>query len=364
MKLPTLKWPPSRKWRIILGIVILLVAIRIALPFIIKWYLNEKVLSDLGEYYGHIEDVDLALIRGAYTIDRMVIIKKGSKVEEPFAFFPEIDLSLEWKAIFKGRLVGEVILFSPTVNFAFDSQKSQSQTGVEENWVDLAKAFMPVQINRFGVVNGEIAMVNLFAGTDSEVSLKDFDLAITNIRNVDAEDTALPSDINATCQAPDYSGQFKFNAKANLLREIPNFDYNAEFTGIDMTSLNPIVKHYAGVDFEKGKLDLFSEMVMKDSTYDGYFKPLAHDMTIFRLDEDDPKGDKRSVGQFFKELLFEGGQEIFENQPRQLFATRVPIQGSVGNPENDVWTIIIQAFINAYIEAFQAQLDFSVKYNE
>ncbi len=43
----------------------LLVSLHIALPYLVRDYLNDK-LADMGDYRGQVADVDLARWRGAY----------------------------------------------------------------------------------------------------------------------------------------------------------------------------------------------------------------------------------------------------------------------------------------------------------
>ena len=81
-------WP---LW-IIAGVVVLLVALHIALPYMVRDYLNEK-LADMGDYRGQITDVDLALWRGAYKINGLKIVKVDGKVPVPFVDAPLIDIS-------------------------------------------------------------------------------------------------------------------------------------------------------------------------------------------------------------------------------------------------------------------------------
>lgn len=50
------------------GILVLLVALSIALPYLVRNYLNDK-LANMGDYRGQVTDVDLALWRGAYRIN-------------------------------------------------------------------------------------------------------------------------------------------------------------------------------------------------------------------------------------------------------------------------------------------------------
>ena len=54
----------SKKWIWVFVIIGIIVAIRIALPFIIKNYVN-KTLQEMEAYGGSVDDIDLHLFRGA-----------------------------------------------------------------------------------------------------------------------------------------------------------------------------------------------------------------------------------------------------------------------------------------------------------
>jgi hypothetical protein len=57
----------SKKWIWVFVIIGIFVAIRIALPFIIKNYVN-KTLQEMEDYGGKVDDIDLHLFRGAYVL--------------------------------------------------------------------------------------------------------------------------------------------------------------------------------------------------------------------------------------------------------------------------------------------------------
>ncbi len=51
------------------------ILLRIALPYIMLHYSDQK-LAAMNGYYGHIRDIDVALYRGAYTIDSFYLNKQ------------------------------------------------------------------------------------------------------------------------------------------------------------------------------------------------------------------------------------------------------------------------------------------------
>jgi hypothetical protein len=60
----------SKKLKIFLGIVVVLVVIRLFLPAIVLRLVNRELASMEG-YYGKVRDIDIALLRGAYMLDSL-----------------------------------------------------------------------------------------------------------------------------------------------------------------------------------------------------------------------------------------------------------------------------------------------------
>src|SRR3954466_15549722 len=103
-----MRWKGNTKLKVLIGVVVLLVAVRLALPYIVTRYVN-KVLGELEGYRGQIYDVDIHLLRGAYQIDSLKIFKINGNKEIPFIDIPLMDLSVEWQSLFNGKVVGEIL---------------------------------------------------------------------------------------------------------------------------------------------------------------------------------------------------------------------------------------------------------------
>ncbi|WP_082217282.1 DUF748 domain-containing protein [Dyadobacter psychrophilus] len=344
----------KRSVKILIGIVIILIIARLLLPYFVVRYVN-KVLADMNGYTGHIEDVDIHLIRGAYQIDGMNIRKVNGKIKEPFILIPKMDLSVQWESLLKGKLVSEVECHNPEINFAFSSSEEGSQTGAENDWTKVIKDLLPIEINRFQIIDGKVDLTSIVSQPKTDLTLKNFQLEIANIRNVEEKGKALPSPVKATGDMPGFGGTMLFTANMMLLKQIPDFDYNMSLKDLQLVKLNSLSRQYGNLDFEKGTMSLLSEMKMVDGKLEGYLKPLTKDMKIFKMKE-----ENRNVSQFFRELLAEGGAFILENKKKDQVATRIPLKGTVGDISTDLWPIIINVLRNAYVEAFKAEYDSSM----
>ncbi len=66
-----------KRLRIVLYVLLAVVALRIALPYVLLHFANER-LAHMKGYNGHIDDIDLALYRGAYRIEQFHLEKVDS----------------------------------------------------------------------------------------------------------------------------------------------------------------------------------------------------------------------------------------------------------------------------------------------
>lgn len=342
----------KRTSKILIALVVLLVIARLLLPYFVLRYVN-KTLANMGGYTGHVEDIDIHLIRGAYQIKDLRIRKVNGNIKKPFLYIPKTDLSVEWRSLLRGKLVSEVETYEPEINFAFSSDSTASQTGAEVDWTAYLKKLLPISINRFAVTDGTVNLTSLVSQPRADLSLKRFQGEIRNIRNVVDQGKKLPSPVVATGDVPGYGGTMNFSANMNLLKITPDFDYKLRFADLQMTKLNALARHYANLDFNRGTMSVYSEMAMLDGKLNGYLKPLTKGMQIFKLNEH----DNRSVGRFFTELVAQTGVAILKNQRKDQVATRIPLNGTIDDIKTATWPTIIGLLRNAYVEAFKGQFD-------
>src|ERR1051325_7617374 len=68
-------------------IVVILICIRILMPYVVLHYANKTLANDMTGYYGHVEDIDILLIRGAYQLKNIYINKLDSNTDKQTPFF-------------------------------------------------------------------------------------------------------------------------------------------------------------------------------------------------------------------------------------------------------------------------------------
>ena len=226
----------SRKgWKIVISIVALLIIIRIILPYVVLHYAN-KTLASMDGYFGHINDVDLAIYRGAYVVKDFYLDKVDSVSQKqvPFISSQAIDLSVEWKSLFRGRIVGELEIIKPVLRFTKDKAEPAAIQKDTNDFRKVLKSFMPLKINRLQIDNGKIQYIDATSSPKVDIAMTNVQVLAQNLSNV--RDTALLS-ASVVASADVYKGDLNFKMKLNPLATTPTFDMNAELRNTNLPDL-------------------------------------------------------------------------------------------------------------------------------
>jgi len=345
--------------KVSLALVVLLIALRIALPSLVERYAN-RTLDELEGYSGHIEDVDIALLRGAYVIEGIRIVKTGGKVPVPFFAASRVDLSVQWGALLHGSVVAEIDVEDPKLNFVTASEKpgpqkkSQSQVAPSDNWTDVVQDLVPFSINRFSISNGEVHYRDFSSKPKIDIFIQDLNAEARNLTNSEDRTGTLVASFDGRARAMG-SGRIRFNGKVDPFAKQPTFDTNFKLDGLDLRELNSYLRAYAGIDVEKGTFALDSELAAKNGRFDGYVKPFVKDLDVLRWKE-----EEEGVPNLIWQGIVEAAASILENQEQDQAATRIPLGGRLKDPKVGVWSALGSLLQNAFIQALRRGLEGSI----
>lgn len=344
----------KKRYKIPIIIIIILIGLRIYLPYYVKSQVNQ-VLAELPGYNGSIEDIDIALYRGAYVIEDMHLNKVNAKTEVPFLNFPKTDISIEWKSIFNGEIVSEIIMDSPEIIYVMEDQQTAGENPNADDWSEALTDLVPIDINNFEIHKGKIAFVELQTDPNIDLYFNNLELTAQNLRNVTAEHRTLPSPIIASAVSIG-NGKVNLNGNVNLIKEIPDMNIEFSLEKSNLTVLNPFTRHYAGIDFESGVFELFSEVAIADGYLKGYMKPLITDSKLIGKEDG------------FLGVLWEGFIGFFKfvlkNQSTDTLATKIPIEGDLNNVSAGILPTIGNIFGNAWIKAFKGDIDDDIEFED
>jgi hypothetical protein len=345
----------NKTWvRVVLIVVVVLVIIRfIVLPPVVLHYVN-KSLAELKDYYGHVDDIDIALIRGAYTLNNIYInaIDSATRKETPFFNSRIVDLSVEWGALLHGKVVGEMIFEDADLSFTKDKTDPadvQKDTG---QFHRLRKQLMPLRVNRCEIRDGRLHYVDSTAKPPVNIWLNDMHLLAHNLINV-VDTSLLPAKIVA--DAGLYDGKLNFNMKLNPLAFNPTFDMNAKLENTSLPKVNNFFKAYGKFDVHSGTFGLYTELAAKDGKFVGYVKPVIKDLKILG-----PEDRKDNILRKIWEGIVGAAAMVLKNPEEKQIATKVPIEGSFDKTTVGVWYAVLDLLHNAFIQALQPSIDYQI----
>ncbi|MFN3402707.1 MAG: DUF748 domain-containing protein [Cytophagaceae bacterium] len=329
-------------------IVLILISFRIALPYIVLKYLN-NTLSELNGYSGKVYDVDIHLLRGAYVIDCLVIDRVEKKMKTPFFQVERIDLSVQWRELTKGALVGEVEIFNPYLNFV-----ATAPNGENNDWREPIQDLFPLRINKLRVDNGEIHYRDYQKSPDIDLYMRNIQAEASNLTNSEKISETLVASIESRGTVME-NGSFYFNMKLDPFADVPTFDLDAKMEDLKATELNDFFMAYGNFDVQDGQIGLYIEAAANEGKLKGYVKPVIENLNVLKPQEED-HGPLRMI----YEGIIEGLGEIFKNRPKDRIATTAEFSGDLENLKVNNWGIIVDIFRNAFVEALVPAIDHKI----
>lgn len=341
---------------------LLLIILHLLLPWLVREYLNDK-LADMGDYRGHVEDVDLTWWKGAYRVKGLDITKTDGEVQVPFLEIPRMDIAVRMRTFWQeGILVGEVDIHHPELNFVDGETEEQKQTGEGVDWRAQLEELVPVQLNEVRIHDGTVSFRNFSSDPPVNIDASEMQLSIRNLTNAPDAQGQRSAGMDGTAS---FLGHASVEASARFdpLGRVDDADLQLRMLGLDLTRINDFASAYGNFDFHAGEGDLTLELEVRERQLDGYVKPLLRNVDVFDMDQDVRDEDKG----FFRglwEAVVHGGQEVLQNQRRDQFATRIELSGSLDNAEMSGFQAFMAILRNAFVEAFTPRFERALEEGE
>ncbi|WP_428940694.1 DUF748 domain-containing protein [Fontivita pretiosa] len=335
----------------LLALAALLGAARIFLPTAVRWYVN-RVIDRSPLYDGSVGDIDLYLWRGAYSIEDVRIVKTTGNVPVPLFASPRVDFSLQWDALLHRKLVGQITMHRPQLNFVDGQSQGEDQTGAGGPWLEIIRDLFPFRINSAELHDASIHFRAFDTDPPVDVYLGELRATITNLTNIYDEVTPLVATVNANGLAMDQA-RFEYVMKLDPFSYRPTFELAIRLLGLDVTRTNALARAYGAFDFERGWFDLVVELNASEGQVKGYVKPLFRNLKVLSLRRDIPEDNVLEV---FWEALVGITTELLENQPRDQFGTMISLRGDLTDPDTNLLEIIGNILRNAFIRAYLPRL--------
>jgi uncharacterized protein YhdP len=344
----------TRRSKILIGLgalLAVLLAARLALPYVVEDYANRR-LAALESYQGRVGDIDIHLWRGAYSIDDIVIVKKGAKRPVPFFRSRRVNLSVEWRSLLRGRIVAAAEFDSPELNLVQSKNEQEEQLGQDEDWHARLEELFPFQFNTILVSNGTVRFLAPGIQARDAITAHRVNGSVTNLTNVVEKGKQTFADFRINAEVLDGAPAVVAGSVDAFARQ-PTFDVNMEVRKVQLPQVNPWLREYIKADAEAGNFELYMELAAADGKFKGYAKPILQDVDLYRSGEPEENPLKRAW-----EGFLDFAANVLENDDQ--VAARIPFTGTIENPETSLFATIASVLRNAFVSAFARSLEGSI----
>ena len=350
-----------RSWprRVVVTVLVLaglLLAARLALPAVVKHLVNAR-LQRIPGYTGYVNDIDIHLWRGAYTLHGFGILRLDSRVQEPFFLAKDIDFSLAWRELWHRKIVSNIKINHGQLNFVKGPTEEESQTDLDHRWQDVIQDIFPIDITHLEITDGLLRYVDTTRQPQVNVFVTHMRATATGLRNRPGEGQSGEFPAEITIEGDSLgAGKLELFLAAEPLADEPHFHLSLKLDQVNLPALNESLRAYANVDVGRGTFRLVGEMAGRDGGFQGYVKPFFEDLDFHNLEDKD-----KGIGSQIWEHIVAGLAWLVKNKPRDQVATRIPFEGKFGDAKLGLFATITNLFRHGFIRAFNPTVEGSVR---
>lgn len=344
------------KWTLVIGGFSLLLTVLSYLINInyLRQYAERRMNQNLTDYTVSVGKAFFHPIGMSLTLDDLVLIQNENP-EPPVANIQRLHASIHWKAIIKGRLVGDFLIDRPKLYINLKQVKKEAKSEIplaRKGWQDALLAVYPLKIDVFKVNNGELTYID--EGPNPPLQASDIFLHATNIRNIFSPDNTYPSPVIASAVIFD-QGHLHLDGHANFLQKPRiGFKGKTDLRDIDLGYFKPIM-HRQNIAIRQGVMSATGNMEFAAKKSEIHLETIE----LTGLDADyDLRPDTEAKQQQQMQQVTKAATEMSNAPTAIIKVDLVKIKGTLGylNQTTDPNVRIYADHIDATVKNFSNQL--------
>lgn len=333
--------------------------------------LVNRKLASMPDFAGRVDSVTLAVWRGAVEVRGLVLHERGFADQPPLVHLHKASMVFAPGAVVTGKLGGRLVVEGAEVNVVKRIDDDTSAAGRDEEerkaeikaearekkeaakrWQAQLRSAMPLELTRFELHDGRIRVVDLSKDPRAELAIEQLQVVATGLQNrPKANGDPLPAKLEVQ-GAFAGGGQLRAAVQVDPLAEQPRFNGDFEIRELALPAMNGFLLAYANADVSRGTFEVYAEAQARDGRYEGYVKPLFHDLD-FRTASDRDK----NPAELLAKKVVTAVASVLENEEQDQVATKAPFAGNFADNEVDVWTTLATLFRNAFVQALRGGLE-------
>ncbi|MBI2527938.1 MAG: DUF748 domain-containing protein [Candidatus Rokubacteria bacterium] len=185
----------------------------------LRRHVEREVNGRLTGYTVRIPRLSLHPLSASFDLQDATIVQDANP-DPPIARIHRLNMSLDWRALFDGRVVADITFDRPTLYLDLAHVKTEAEGTValkDRGWQGALEAVaLDLKINQLRVVNGDVTYVD--KGPFQPLRLSQLNGSAQNIRNIRSKERVYPSEVSLEGTVFD-TGRLAVNGHADFLAE-------------------------------------------------------------------------------------------------------------------------------------------------
>jgi hypothetical protein len=330
---------PRRLLYVLAGLVVLVLVIRVVLDPIAAWA-TRKALAKSPGFRAAFSDVHLSIIPPGYEIRRFKLIEEpGGRWDEPLVFVERTYLTVLWRELLRGHLVGRVVLEKPkAVAVRRHEEKAKKAPALSKQLEDMA----PFRLDRLEIEDGEVLIAQGKGKKAPQLWLNNLNLVAANLATRKAMMEGEPAvlSLRGTVQR---GASLTVDGSMDPWSVKPTFTVEAALKELKVQQLHAFIAENAEMRPVSGVINLFAKIKARNGVLQGGVKPVFENLELRPGDDD--------LGTRLKTFLADTAIEILSDDipNRDAVATVIPIKGTLDQPDVQLVPTILGVVRNAFV---------------
>ena len=341
----------------VISVIVIIIALRLVAPYALEKAVNYAIDSTPG-LSGHVGDVDIALYRGAYQVEDIEINLIDGDLPRPLIKIAQLDISVLWSALLRGRIVAEMTFVEPQLYYADNANRQEhinDDAQDEQTWITLANRLVPFSIDRIDIVDGVLIFETISGELKTHTEIQDVHGQVTNLTNSKARTGSMITNLNLNAEIAGVC-PLHISGSYDPYATKTTFNIDVEMQRLPVKHIDHLISFYTPFDVEAGQLDFAMEFAAKQGQVSGYVKAGIYGLSVFDWQQDVVE-DGDNPFQWIFEAVTGGISELFEGGKKDLIATRIPLEGQIDDIKTPLWPAIVGIVRNAFIKSFDIKVD-------
>lgn len=281
-KIAASRKPAAWAGLVLLLILILLVGLRAALP---AWILHQvnRPPAEQARYRWEVQDVDIHLLSRSYEFEGVALVQR----EESDSLFTaeRIRSTFPWRNPFTGPVPVDMEAFHPRLELEL-APGGRSPNADPPDWEKVLEKLTLRRVSSFSIHDGKVRLRDAKSRPQVTLSASGVDIRADYLYRV-GTDSARWAGLKAEGLFME-SGRFMLKTRLDPEAARPTFVLDFSMRGLELKSINSALMAYAGMEVEKGRLDLETHATASGGRYQGRIRSGLDD---FELADTRPKDE-------------------------------------------------------------------------